>query len=127
MWDPSVSGLLMDKWPFHWHNQWVFAVGAEYKVSNNFTARLGFNYAKSPIKDQDLNMNIVAPAIVETHATAGFTYNITKNFDVSVAYAHAFSHKQSVKNAGEDAMMYGPETTIKMHQDTIAFEVSYIF
>ncbi|WP_022670677.1 OmpP1/FadL family transporter [Hippea alviniae] len=128
MWEPKVSGLAIDKWPFHWHNQWVFAVGASYDISKSFTVRAGFNYAKSPIKDEDLNSNIVAPAIVQTHATIGFTYKFTKNFDISMAYAHAFSHKQSVKNTDmQDVMMYGPETSVKMHQDTVAFELSYVF
>ena len=128
MWNPSVSGLRINNWSFHWHNQWVFAIGTSYKVTPSLILRAGFNYAKSPIKDDDLNANIVSPAIVETHVTCGFTYKITKDFDVSFAYVHAFSKTESHKNTTlQDQMMYGNETKIKMHQDTIAAEISYVF
>ncbi len=126
--EPSVSGLAMDKWPFHWDNQWVYALGAEYYATRALTLRAGFNYAKSPIEDSDLNANIVAPAVVETHVTAGASYKLNKNLELSVAYAHAFEHKQTHRNTTmQDQMMYGPETEVKMHQDTFAIEATYNF
>ncbi|WP_025209658.1 OmpP1/FadL family transporter [Hippea sp. KM1] len=124
----DTTGMGQPTWNFHWHNQWVFAFGAEYQATRALTLRAGFNYAKSPIKDDDLNANIVAPAIVETHLTAGLSYSFTKNLEASFAYAHAFEHKQSHKNTSvQNLMMYGPETKIKMHQDTFAFQLSYTF
>ncbi len=123
----DVSGMAVPSWNFHWHNQWVFAIGAAYKALPSLTLRVGFNYAKSPIDDDDLYMNIVAPAIVETHTTFGFTYNIAKNFDVSFAYVHAFQHDQTGKVPQQYQPMYGKEVEIKMHQDTIATEISYVF
>ena len=126
--EPSVSGLAMDKWPFHWDNQWVYALGAEYYATRALTLRAGFNYAKSPIEDSDLNANIVAPAVVETHVTAGASYKINRNLELSLAYAHAFEHKQTHRNTTmQDQMMYGPETEVKMHQDTFAIEATYNF
>ena len=123
----DVSGMKTPSWNFHWDNQWVFALGAEYKALPYLTLRAGFNYAKDPIDDDDLYMNIVAPAIVETHATFGFTYNITKSFDVSFAYVHAFEHDQTGKVPQQYQPMYGKEVEIKMHQDTVAAQVSYVF
>ncbi len=124
----DVSGMAVPSWDFHWHNQWVFALGAEYKALPSLTLRAGFNYAKDPIDDDDLYMNIVSPAIVETHATFGFTYNIAKNFDVSFAYVHAFQHDQTGDvPPGNYQYMFGKEVEIKMHQDTVAAEISYVF
>ena len=124
----DVSGLAIDSWPFDWKNQWVYAVGVEYKAAKSLTLRAGFNYGKSPVRSGDLNANIVSPAIVETHATVGLTYNLTKNFEISLAYVHAFSNTETHKNTSmQDQMMYGSETKIKMHQDTFAAEISYVF
>ena len=125
----DIDGMAnQDKWNFHWKNQWVFAVGTEYQATKALTLRAGFNYAKSPIKDEDLNANVIAPAIVETHVTVGASYEFTKNLELSVAYAHAFEHKQSRKNTNMmDQIMYGPKTEVKMHQDTLAFQLSYVF
>ncbi len=140
MWDPSVSGMQMvamtstgpkiipmNNWDFHWHNQWVYSIGAEYQATKSLTLRAGFNYAKSPIKDDDLYMNIVSPAIVQTHIACGLTYKITKNFDISLAYAHAFSHEQTGKVPAPFQAAYGQKVKIKMHQDTFAAEISYVF
>jgi len=124
----DVSGLPQSTWNFHWHNQWVFALGAEYQATKSLTLRAGFNYAKSPIKDDDLNANIVSPAIVQTHATVGATIGLGDHMELSLAYAHAFEHKQSYKNKTQkEQMMYGPETKIKMHQDTVAAQLTYMF
>ena len=125
----TMKFVKQDTWNFHWKNQWVFAIGAEYQATKALTLRAGFNYAKSPIDDDDLNANVVAPAIVETHVTVGASYEFTKNLELSVAYAHAFEHKQSHKNkpGSLDYMMYGPETEAKMYQNTLALQLSYVF
>ncbi|AEA33525.1 OmpP1/FadL family transporter [Hippea maritima] len=122
MWEVPTTGMIRPTWNFHWHNQWVFAFGAEYQATKALTLRAGFNYAKSPIKDEDLVNNIVSPAIVETHATAGLSYSFTKNIGISMAYSHAFEHKQTGKDNGGQQPM-----TIKMHQDTVAFQLTYTF
>ncbi len=127
MWEPGVSGLAIKKWPFHWHNQLVFAVGAEFYASNALTLRAGFNYGKNPIKSDDINANIVSPAIVESHLTFGMSYKFTKHLQLSFAYAHAFSKSVTHKNVGQDMFMYGSETKIKMHQDTFAAQLTYNF
>ncbi len=144
MWEPSSSGMRaligftatgtpifkpMKNWPFHWHNQWVFALGGEYQLNQSTTIKAGFNYAKDPIKSGDLDANIIAPAIVETHLTAGLTYKPTKHLSISGAYVYALPKKLSYTNpAGStDQMAYGPKTQIEMHQNTVAIELSYNF
>ena len=115
-------------WNFHWKNQWVFALGAEFAATKALTLRAGFNYAKSPIKDEDLYNNIVAPAIVETHATLGASYKFNKNLELSLAYAHAFEHKQTGKvPAGMWQQVYGKTVEAKMYQDTISTQLTYNF
>ncbi len=140
MWEPDVSGMQMlamtqngpqpvkmDNWPFHWHNQWVYSLGVEYKATKKLTLRAGVNYARDQIDDDDLYMNIVSPGIVETHVSCGLTYSIAKNFDVSFAYVHAFEHDQTGDVPAPFQAAFGKDVEIKMHQDTIAAEISYVF
>ncbi len=140
MWEPDISGMQMlamtpngpqpvkmDNWPFHWHNQWVYSLGAEYKATKKLTLRAGINYAHDQIDDDDLYMNIVSPGIVETHVSCGFTYSITKNFDLSFAYVHAFEHEQTGDVPQPFQAAFGKDVEIKMHQDTFAAEISYVF
>lgn len=73
---------------FGWEDQSVYALGYEF-ATDNYSARLGYNYAKSPISSQGttpgsletkLNtFNLVGfPAIVESHITVGGSLLSTK-------------------------------------------------
>ncbi len=117
----KAEGMMIPTWNFHWNNQWVFSLGAEYDVNKYLTLRTGFNYGQSPIDAKDLGNNIVAPAIVEKHATIGASYKFNKNVELSVAYAHAFKHEEKTTDP-----MFGP-IKADMHQDTIAAQFTYNF
>lgn len=100
---------------FQWKDQWVIAVGGEYKPAENIELRAGWNYGKSPIRDgarnpattrnipnftapfNDLQIayfNLVGfPAITEQHLTFGIGYKATENFGLDISYKHAFNKK----------------------------------
>ncbi|SFV58130.1 putative facilitator of salicylate uptake [hydrothermal vent metagenome] len=71
---------------FGWENQDVYALGYEYGA-DTWAVRAGYNYAKSPIVEQDGNTQKGAaqnffnlsgfPGIVETHYTIGGGYDIS--------------------------------------------------
>ena len=89
---------------FGWENQDVFAVGYEY-AAKNYAVRLGYNYAKNPIVEQDGStsagnaaygnavknfFNLAGfPGVIETHFTIGGSYTISEalSFDGSFIYA----------------------------------------
>ncbi|SHK29727.1 OmpP1/FadL family transporter [Thermocrinis minervae] len=105
---------------FQWKDQWVFAVGGEYKPIPKLALRAGYNYAKSPIRGGVKNVanannipNLAAPfsdfqiayfnlvgfpAVTEHHITLGVGYEFTPNFSVDLAYKHAF--KKTVSATG---------------------------
>jgi long-chain fatty acid transport protein len=70
-----------------WKDQNVFEIGAGYKVTPEFTARVGLNIANDPIPAQF--MNPLFPAIEKTHVTIGAGYMISKasSVDASITYA----------------------------------------
>ncbi|MBM3582096.1 MAG: hypothetical protein FJX37_09045, partial [Alphaproteobacteria bacterium] len=67
----SIGGKEPADGGFGWHNQFVFAVGAAYEVTDKLTGRIGYNYGKSPIDEEHLFANFLFPAISEHHLTAG--------------------------------------------------------
>jgi long-chain fatty acid transport protein len=108
---------------FQWRDQWVIALGGEFKPTQKLALRAGYNYGKSPIrggtKDTTPNktipnfaapfsdfqiamFNLIGfPAITEHHITLGLGYEFTKNFSIDLAYKHAFNKKVSATdNAG---------------------------
>jgi long-chain fatty acid transport protein len=59
--------------PQNWDDQVVYAVGAAFKVNDQWTVRAGYNKTENPIPDEFVNP--LFPAIVEDHITAGFGYS----------------------------------------------------
>jgi long-chain fatty acid transport protein len=114
---------------FGWNDQTVYKLGVQYQYNDQWTFRGGVNYAKSPIPDNQALFNVLAPGVVQTHLTLGFTYSPTKNNELTVAYMHAFQHDQSytykttVNLPNTGAMPISYTTDIGMHQD--ALEASY--
>jgi long-chain fatty acid transport protein len=106
---------------FGWSDVNVCKLGAEYKYSNQWTFRAGYNHTDNPISGSDLaevTFNILAPAVIKDHATLGLTYTLAPGSELTVAYMHAF--KNSVTGTdpfGFDAT--GGPDTIKMYQDSI--------
>ena len=85
-----------DGWGFGWDDVWVYKIGVDYAYNNKWTFRTGFNYAEVPFDDDQALFNVLAPAVVEKHVTAGFTYSPNQNSEITVAYMHAF--RNSVDN-----------------------------
>ncbi|MBT8052994.1 MAG: hypothetical protein HKN57_11615 [Xanthomonadales bacterium] len=74
---------------FGWDDVSVFKVGAKYKAGEDWTWRFGYSYGKQPIPNDQMTFNILAPATVESHLTAGFTLERTpgRQFNMSFMYA----------------------------------------
>ncbi len=86
-----------------WKDQWVIALGGEFKPTQKLALRAGYNFGKSPIRGGVMNTaedfliavaNLIGfPAITEHHITLGLGYEFTKNFGIDLAYKHAFNKK----------------------------------
>jgi len=118
---------------FMWEDQDVISVGYEYDAGN-WAARVGYNHANSPIKEQNgatatgaaLNiLNLLGfPAIVEDHYTIGGTYEFTKTTSVDVAYAYSPEVEESFGGTG--AGLAGNITT-KHSQQAMSVQLNFNF
>jgi long-chain fatty acid transport protein len=59
---------------FGWDDQTVFAIGVQYQIMDDLAFRAGYNTAKAPIDEADVFNNLILPATVEQHLTAGLHY-----------------------------------------------------
>lgn len=119
---------------FGWRDQNVFALGYE-RVFDGATLRLGYNYAQSPIQEQDGTLydgaaknffNLAGfPGIVEQHYSAGFGYKIAKDVDLDGAFIFAPQAKESFDIS---AMGQGATTAkVKHSQMGVTLALSYTF
>ncbi len=108
---------------FDWRNQWVVALGAEFKATEHLFLRAGYNYGNNPVRKHDgflgtgstnvqgksmptyyyETFRIVGfPAIASHHATFGVGYVFSQTFEIHVAYVHGF--EETFTQTGTDVL-----------------------
>ncbi len=72
----------------------IFAValGAQYQVTDELTARLGYSWSENPISSAQTSANVASPLLIQNTLSAGATYHVTDDFSLSLAYTHAFEN-----------------------------------
>jgi long-chain fatty acid transport protein len=111
---------------FGWDDATAFKVGAAYDVTAALTLRAGYNHGEQPIPESETLFNILAPGVVENHATFGGTWRVTPDAEISFAYMHAF---EKTVNGSDSipAEFGGGESNLTMSQDSfgVAFGMTY--
>ncbi|MCO4846156.1 MAG: outer membrane protein transport protein [Sulfurovum sp.] len=123
---------------FGWDDSNVYAIGYQY-TENEWTVRLGYNYADSAVVEQDgstatgtaLNFfNLLGfPANAERHYTVGASYEVTKAFSVDLAYVYLdkttdtfdLSYFQNFSTMNPDSI------TTSHEENSISFQLAYKF
>lgn len=104
---------------FGWRDVTTVKLGASYVYNSQLTLRAGYNHVNQPIRSGDTFFNILAPGVVQDHATLGATYILPNKSEVSVAYMHAFKHTVNGVNSIPNAPLGGGEANLKMYQDSL--------
>jgi len=128
---------------FDWESQWAFAVGAQYMPVSKVALRIGYNYAKNPVKEHNgwnpagmseiqgtavptmgfEMMRVVGlPAIVENHLTLGIGYLIAEDVMLNLGYIHAFEDSITETSAGDAFTL---EST--MSQNSYSLSIAWAF
>jgi long-chain fatty acid transport protein len=74
---------------FGWEDMTTYKVGLAWKAGEDWTWRFGYSYGKQPIPESEMSFNILAPGVMESHLTAGFTLSRTPNRELNVALMYA--------------------------------------
>ena len=116
---------------FGWEDVTVFKVGVAYDVTSDLTLRGGYNYGGQPIPSSETLFNMIAPGVVEHHATFGGTYAVSENVEITFAYMHAFENtvegEDSIIPGMPPAGMGGGEADLTMSQDSFGLGVGVLF
>ena len=115
-------------WGFGWDDATVYKIAANYELNKKWTLRAGYNYSEVPYDDDQALFNVLAPAVVEHHVTAGFTYKQNENSEWTVTYMHAFNNDLDYNYKGKDeftGFSYGAKN--EMEQNAIEISYGYTF
>lgn len=106
---------------FGWQDIDVFKLGAAWRLSDALTLRAGYNKGENPITSADVTFNILAPGVMKDHYTAGFTWALDKQSEITGALMIA--RRQSVSGSSLFNGVFGPgaggSETIGMKQSSI--------
>lgn len=107
---------------FGWSNQTIYKFGLEYALNDDLQVRLGYNYGKSPIADDQVTFNTLAPAVVEQHYSVGFTYKLDQDMELTGNYMYAEGRSQQAcgQNIIDCAKLY-------MHQNYFGLNLSILY
>lgn len=120
--NPSTNAISLgsnDGRGFGWDDVRVVKIGVEHKYSDKMTLRGGLSFANNPIQGRDVTFNILAPAVIENHATLGMTYNFGKTSELTVSYMHAFGNSISGTSLFTALGANGGTEKIEMYQNSL--------
>jgi long-chain fatty acid transport protein len=81
---PPVAPLGAANGPgFGWKDINVYKLGVAWAMNDAFTLRAGYNKGDNPITPRDVTFNILAPGVMTTHYTAGFTFGLDKENEIT--------------------------------------------
>jgi long-chain fatty acid transport protein len=114
---------------FGWDDQWVYALGLQYRANERLTVRTGFNYSESPIDEADVFNNLVFPAIVEKHFALGFDYMLGEHWGIGATYMKAFREELTGTGDLDPAMGFGTDSNAKisLEEDSLGVQLTYLF
>jgi long-chain fatty acid transport protein len=77
---------------FAWDDMTVFKIGLQWARTDQWTYRFGYSYGEQPIPNSDVLFNILAPGVIEQHATFGLTYTFANQSELDFSLMYAFNN-----------------------------------
>jgi len=85
---------------FGWEDMTIIKLGLQWARTEQWTYRFGYSYGEQPIPssmtlgnfDNEVMFNIIAPGVIEQHATFGFTYTFANLSELDFSLMYAFEN-----------------------------------
>lgn len=123
---PNLQNSLLGKDDgagFGWRDITSVKFGVMYNAIENYTLMAGYSFNENPIKDSEVMFNILAPAVIQHHLTAGLTRKISEDSDLTIALMYALNN--SVK--GSNPLEAPGQQSIELSMRQWQVEVGYSF
>lgn len=120
----GVAGSVLNTLDFRWDDTWRFAVGANYKMSDQAKLRFGLAFDQTP--SQDATRTPRLPDQDRTWLAIGFQYKPSKQGTLEIAYAHEFV-KDATVNVAVPPLPGALIGTFKNKADIISVQYSHSF
>jgi long-chain fatty acid transport protein len=108
---------------FGWKDVTVFKIGAQWEVNPKWTLRAGYAHNNQPIPESEVLFNILAPGVIQDHATVGVSTLLSPKTKFHFSLMRAFSN--SVE--GANPLEAPGQQTIKLTMDQWEGEIGFSF
>ena len=108
---------------FGWKDVTVFKIGAQWEVNPTWTLRAGYAHNNQPIPESEVLFNILAPGVIQDHATVGVSTLLSPKTKFHFSLMRAFSN--SVE--GANPLEAPGQQTIKLTMDQWEGEIGFSF
>jgi long-chain fatty acid transport protein len=108
---------------FGWEDMTVYKVGMKWQAGEDWAWRFGYSYGEQPIPETEMSFNILAPGVMESHITAGFTLERTKGRQFNMSFMYA----PNVKVTGPQNFDPTQNVTLQMYQWEMEASYSWRF
>jgi len=106
--NPEASGAACLGGPngagFGWEDMTIFKIGYQIDVNAKHTVRVGYSHGDQPIPDSETLFNVLAPAVIEDHFTAGWTMKVGTNQEFNLAGMYAPANSVKGDNPFDDGL-----------------------
>jgi long-chain fatty acid transport protein len=109
---------------FGWEDVNVYNFGAQYDHSDHWSFRVGYSHGDQPFESAQALFNILAPATIQDHLTAGLTYRFGQGQEINLAYMHAFDNEIEGQNVPNTGTQTG---NVRMSQNEVEIGWAYRF
>lgn len=114
---------------FGWEDMSVLKLGVVHTFSDRLTLRAGFSHGDQPIPREETFFNIIAPGVVERHASIGATWAFSERHELSLQYTHVFEHdvngRNSIPPGFPPAGLGGGEANLELSENS--FGIAWTF
>lgn len=104
---------------FGWEDMTVYKFGGSWKYSDHWSFRAGYSITDQPIPKDQMTFNILAPAVMEEHWTAGFTMTGTSGNEFSLSFMYA------PENSISGPQNFDPTQNVELSMKQYELEFSY--
>jgi len=108
---------------FGWKDMTVIKGGVQVRGSDGWTWRAGYSYGNQPVPESEVLFNILAPGVVQQHATVGFSKTLPGGRDLHFAVTRAFSDDVT----GPNPLEAPGQQRIRLRMDQWDAEVGFGF
>ena len=120
------GGTLLSSTPENFRDTWRVAIGATYRMNDQWSLRSGVAYDQTPVNSANITPRL--PDNNRTWLSIGAQYRMSSAVKVDVGYSHLFMKDASINQNAGNAAFYGTLTgSYRESVDILGAQLAYSF